>query len=246
MPKTTINPINRRLKKAEVKDYIDNHGAKLHEEYTKFFFEDYGTGYVKEDLVYELSNGDFIYVFDPKGHSIPGKGNYWERDRFLRFVRWTKKVKDDYKFGRASSVDHWRFYSKHGSLLINNGDQHLATICKELNIDNSLLDFSYESLGRIDTEVEKLPYGKVWETLYDALVFYVGEVIIKRIDGKWEIETVRYGEDYPFVTVEKSTLYYMPVNIVWQEIGGLNPCNLRKATADEIRTNAIWHPKNNK
>ena len=65
MPKTKINAINRRLKKAEVKDYVDNQGARLHEEYTKFFFEDYGTGYVKEDLVYELPNGDFIYVFDP-------------------------------------------------------------------------------------------------------------------------------------------------------------------------------------
>jgi hypothetical protein len=76
------------------------------------------------------------------------------------------------------------------------------------------------------------------------LVFYIGEVIIKRVGGKWEVET--NGEDYPYVTVENSTLHYMPINIVWQEVSGLNPCNLTKATADEIRTNAIWHPKNNK
>jgi len=90
-----------------------------------------------------------------------------------------------------------------------------------------------------------LPYGIAWDKLYDALVFYVGEIIIKRIDGKWEVET-RAGDNYPYVTVDNSEIYYMPVNIVWQEIDNIYPCNLRKATADEVRTNAISHPRNNK
>lgn len=246
MPKNKINPINRRLKKAEVKDYIDNHGATLHEEYTNLFYKDYGTGYVNQDYVYELPNGDFIFVFDPKGISIPGKGNYYERDRFLRMVRWTNKVKDDYKHGRASSVDHWRFYSKQGSKLFLNPNESIETLSTQLKIDKSKLDFSYESLGKIDIEVDKLPYGSAWDTLYDVLVSYVGEVIIKRVDGKWKINETHAGGSYPYVTIDNSKLYYMPINIVWQEIDGLNYCNLRKATADEIRTNAIWHPKNNK
>ncbi len=246
MSKTTINPINRRLKKVEVNDYIDNHGARLHEKFTKLFFEDHGTGYVKQDLVYELPNGDFIFIFDPKGVSIPGKGNYYERDRFLRMVRWTQKAKEDYKHGRASSVDHWRFYSKQGNNLFLNGKENIESVSAKLNLEKSQLDFSYESLGKIDIEVDKLPYGEVWNTLYDALVFYVGEVIIKRVDGKWRINISHAGGDYPYVTVDNSGLHYMPINLVWQEIDGLNSCNLRKATADEIKTNAIWHPKNNK
>lgn len=246
MTKTKINSINRRLKKAEVKDYIDNHGAILHEEYTKFFFQDYGTGYVKQDLVYELPNSDFIFVFDPKGRIIPGKGNYYERDRFIRMVRWTKKVEDDYKHGRGGSVNHWRFYSKQGSESILKESENIEAVSTKLNIHKSTLDYSYKSLGQIDIEVNKLAYGEVWNTIYDALVFYIGEVIIKRVDGKWKINKSHAGGEYPYVTVNNSKLHYMPINIVWQEIDGINSCNLRKATADEIRTNAIWHPKNNK
>jgi len=75
--------------------------------------------------------------------------------------------------------------------------------------------------------------------------FYVGEIIIKRVGGHWQVNSTHYGGDYFYVTVENSSLHCMPINIVWQEIDGLNPCNLRKATADEIRTNAFLHPKNN-
>ena len=244
MPKNKINPLNRRLKKAEVKDFIDK-GAKLHDEYSKDYYEKYWNGNEKQDLVYELPNGDFILVFDPKGDMLPGKGNYYTRDSFLRTQRWRKKISDDYQHGRGSSVEHWRHFSKQGYQLSSNKDTNLDTISKELNITKTALDFSYESLGKIDAAIENYPYGKPWETLYDALIFYVGEVIIKRVDGHWQINSTHHGGDYPYVTVVNSTLHYMPINIVWQEIDGLNPCNLRKATADEIRTNAFLHPKNN-
>jgi len=245
MRKNKINSLNRRLKKAEVKGFIDN-GAKLNEEYSKDYYEKYWNGNEKQDLVYELPNGDFILVFDPTGDMLPGKGNYYTRDSFLRTRRWRKKVSEDYKHGRASSVDHWRFYSKQGNQLFQKGQENIEIISKELNLDKSELDFSYESLSKIDIEVDKLLYGKAWETLYDALVYYVGEVIIKRVGGKWAVNTTHAGGDYPHVTVDNSTVHYMPINIVWKEIDGLNPCNLRKATADEIRTNAFLHPKNNR
>ena len=245
MSKNKMNPLNRRLKKAEVKGFIDN-GAKLHDEYSQDYYEKYHNGQEQQDLVYELPNGDFILVFDPKGHTLPGKGNYYSRDSFLRTHRWRKKVSEDYKNGRGSSVDHWRHFSKLGNQLFSSKDTQLETISQELNIDKIYLDLSYESLGKIDTVIESYPYGKVWETLYDALVFYVGEVIIKRVSGHWEINSTHYGGNYPYVAVENATLQYMPINIVWQEIDGLNPCNLRKATADEIRTKAFLHPKNNR
>ncbi len=246
MPKTQSNQSIRRLTKSEIKDFLENKGAILHEEYTKFFFEDYGTGYTKNDLVYELPNGDFLYVFDPKGIVLPGKGDYYEKESFLRTVRWTQKVNDDVKHRRASSVENWKFYSKQGSHLFLKTDENLQALNKELNINKAELDFSYTSLAKIDSAVDKLPYGKAWEELYDELVYYVGEVIIKRVDGMWAIETLPHRFDYPFVTVAKTNIRYMPINIVYKEIEGLNPCNLRKATADEVRTNAIWHPKNNK
>jgi len=170
MPKNKINPLNRQLKKAEVKDFIDN-GAKLHDEYSKDYYEKYWNGNEKQDLVYELTNGDFILVFDPKGDMLPGKGNYYTRDSFLRTQRWRKKVSEDHQHGRCSSVEHWRHFSKQGNQLFSNKDTNIDTISKELNIDKTVLDFSYESLGKIDASIENYPYGKPWETLYDALIF---------------------------------------------------------------------------
>jgi hypothetical protein len=240
-----IDPLNRRLKKAEVKQFIDN-GAKLHEEYSKDHYEKYWNGNEKQDWVYELPNGDFMLVFDPKGDMLPGKGNYYTRDSFLRHQRWRKKVTEDYKEGRASSVDYWRYYTKQGAQLFLNKDLNLDLISRELNIDKNNLDYSYDSLGKIDDALEIYPYGKAWETLYDALVFYVGEVTIKRIGGKWKVDDTPHTGNFPYVTVANTTLHYMPINIVWAQTDGLNPSNLRKATADEIRTNAFLHPKNNK
>jgi len=66
MPKNKFNPINRKLKKADVRDYIENHGAKLHEEYTKFHYQDYGTGYVRQDYVYELPTATLFLFLIPK------------------------------------------------------------------------------------------------------------------------------------------------------------------------------------
>lgn len=79
MPKNKINPLNRRLKKTEVKDFIEN-GAELHEEYSKEYYEKYWNENEKQDLVYELPNGNFILVFDLKGDILPGKSNYYTKD----------------------------------------------------------------------------------------------------------------------------------------------------------------------
>jgi len=243
MARNKINPLNRRLTKAEVKNFIDN-GAKFHEEYSKDYHEKYKSGNEKQDLIYELANGDFIFVFDPKGHVYQGKGNYYSRDSFLKFHRWQKQVSDDHRQGRGSDIEHWLHYSKQGIQLFNNKLINIEVISKELDLDKKKLDFSYKSLGVIDVAIENYPSGKAWETLYDALVFYVGEIIINRVSGQWQIESIP-ACDYPYVTIKGATLHYMPIKIIWQEIDGLNPCNLRKATADEVITNSFLRPKNN-
>jgi len=245
MPKNLTYPKNRRLKKSEVKVFIESGGAKLHQEFTEQTYEKYHSGEDKQDFVYELPNGDFMYVFGKSWDSLAGKANYWERDSFLRHIRWSKKVDEDYKNGRGNSVSHWKYYSKQGSELFKNASTNLDKISAELNLDKATLDYSYESLGLIDLTVEKYGVEKATETLYDALVFYVGQVILNRVDGEWTVDTRVPGIEHPYITFRNSSLHYMPINIVWGQLSGSAPCNMRKATADEVRTNAFLHPKNN-
>lgn len=244
MPKSKDFPLNRRLKKGEVIDFIETGGAKLHREYTFDFYEKYRNGTEKRDQVYELPNGDFIYVFDPEGQSVPGKGNYWQKESFLRFVSWKKRVDEDYKSGRAASVDHWRHYTKTGNRLIEQGGVMLELISRELGISKDKLDYGYESLGIIDSVLEGYDLDQAWQVLYDALVYYIGQTIAERVEGDWDINTSNYGGDYPYITLPGTNLHYMPINIVRSELDGVKPCNLRKATSDEIRINAFRHPIN--
>jgi hypothetical protein len=239
MPKSKDFPLNRRLKKSEVTAFIENGGAKLHREYTFDFYEKYRNGTEKRDQVYELPNGDFIYVFDPAASSVPGKGNYWQKEAFLRFVSWKKRVDEDYKNGRAASVDHWRYYTRLGNRLIESGGGLLEVISSELGIPRDKLDFGYESLALIDAAIIEYDLDNAWKTLYDALVFYIGQIIVERVNGTWDINTKHYGGDYPYVTVLGTDLQYMPINIVRSELDGVKDSNLRKATSDEIRIHAF-------
>jgi|GEM_PF-6683692 len=236
----------KRLSKKEVKDFIENQGAKLHKEYTELYYEKYFTGFTQEDLVYELPNGNFFYVYDPKGIVLPGKGIYYERNQFLGHVRLDKMLKENKSQKIFSSWDHWKYYSKLGLELIHKGDENLENLSNILGLEMGELDFTYKSLGKIDFKIKNIPQSYAFQTLYDPLVYFVGEIIRIRVDGKWAINEYEDGETFPFIAVENSNLQYRPINIVWSQLIGINPCNLRKATADEIKAHAWFHPKNRK
>src|SRR5688572_6706681 len=123
----------KRLTKKEVRHLIDTEG-KLHDEYTSFFEEKYVTGFVKRDKVYELSGDRFLYVFDENDSMLPGKGDIYPKDYFLRFIKWNQRVRDDYKNNRASSVDHWRFYSKCGAKILDHIDELMLELSTTLNL----------------------------------------------------------------------------------------------------------------
>ena len=128
----------KRLTKKQVQQIIATEG-RLHEEYTACFKEIYASGYTVQHLVYELPNDRFLFVFDPKESSIGGKGDIFTKDYIIRSIKWQQRVKDDYANNRGSSVDHWRFYSKHKNDLINQVDTLIEELAKILNIDKKNL-----------------------------------------------------------------------------------------------------------
>jgi hypothetical protein len=226
------SPKTKRLTKQQVQELIKSEG-KLHKEYTAFFEETYGSGGKNQPQVYELASGKFLYVFDPKGFSLPGKGNIYSKELLLRTMRWHQRVRDNDANGRSNSVEHWRYYSKHKAQLTDSIDELMSELVKWLEVPPAQLDYSYKSLDMVSHKAEEYGLEKVQAEFYDNLVAYVGEVLRRRVKGSWIVREDFPGCAYPFIEANKEVL--MPINVVWREIDGYKPMNLRKETANEVR-----------
>jgi hypothetical protein len=222
----------KRLTKQQVQELIESEG-RLHKEFTEFFGETYSTGYRHQDLVYELSGDRFLLVFDPKGISIPGKGDIYPKEYFLRWIRCRQKVGEHCANGRGSSVAHWLYYSKHREQVVHKIGELIDELVRCLEISPDRLDFSYKSLDILSSKAEEYGLEKIQAELYDNLVAYVGEVIQRRVDGRWVVREDYPGCAYPIISVNEGVL--MPINVVYQELNEVEPMNLRKESANEVR-----------
>ncbi len=240
---------SKRLTKQQVQQLVATEG-KLHPEFTDCFAQIYATGYRNQPLVYELTNDRFLFVFDPAGIVSAGKGDIYDRQYFLRWVRSHKRVQQNIINGCVSSTSHWYYYSQHKENLIDQIDVLIGELAAKLAIAPQQLDFSYPSLDIItqQTEIYKCPSHHLSEDydpqpelvqdLYDHLVAYVGEVLRRRVNGKWAISDSSMDQSsaypYPYIWKEPRKVL-MPVNVVWQELIGLLPLNWRQETANEVR-----------
>lgn len=228
----------KKLSKAQVQAILREQG-KLDAELMEAFCERRPDGSIfEQDLVYELNDGNFLVVRDPSIKREGGKGDIWKREFMHRFSSWSKEVKEDYAQGRSSSTEHWRYYSKYKNKLIDNVDLLIQELSHRLNIDILELGKSYDSLDLVSAKVEKLGQEVAKSELYDNLVAYVGEVIKSRVQGQWKLDSIF---NVPYVGIENGRVYLNPVNIVWSELGSLEPMNLRKATVSEIRNVSQFH-----
>ncbi len=232
MTKRTLN--KKRLSKAEVNQLIASEST-LHEEYTKEFEETYVTGYIKRDRVYALPDDRFLFVFDENGITLGGKGDIYPGEYFRRFVRWKQRVREDYANNRASSVDHWRYYSKNKSTILEHRSELVSQLSLTLKIDCEKLDNTYASLDTVSEACEKFGLDNTINELYDNLVIYVGEVIKERVNGHWEMNESNAGGDYPFIAINLPNVQYMAINVVWESLSGLDDIDLRKQAAAEVR-----------
>lgn len=222
----------KRLTKAQVQELIESEG-KLHEEFTRLFEEIRPSGHKNQPQVYKLPNDRFLYVFDPQGWILPGKGNIYSKEQLLRSLQWRQKVREDYANHRGSSGEHWRYYSKHKEQLIDRVSELVDELGDRLEIPTQQLDFSYKSLDVVSSKSEAYGLEKIQAELYDNLVCYVGEVLRRRVKGEWVIEHDSSGKKYPAICANQNIL--MPINVVFKEIDGYEPMNLRKETANEVR-----------
>src|SRR5262245_2283750 len=226
----TIN--ERRLTRSQVQDLISS-GARPRPDLAATFEETFSTGYKERPLVYELEDERYLFVFDPADSTLGGKGDIYSAESFHRLVRWTARAREDYEHGRDSSVGHWIYYSAFKDQLIAHTDTLIEQLRMTMSRTPDDLDFSYQSLDLVSEYVEGIGVERAQQELYDQLVAYVGEVLRRRIQGHWEVD--RTGRrPYPYLVGAKHDPV-MPINVVWDELSGLDPVNLRAAAANEVR-----------
>ena len=187
---------------------------------------------LRQPLVYELAGDRYLMVFGELS-GLAGKGDIYLGDDFRRFMRWCAKVDEDARHGRQSSVSHWAYYSPLKDRLISNIDALVAQLRSAMSRTADDLDYSYESLDPVSEYVEGIGVERAQQELYDHLVAYVGEVLRARIHGRWQVSRDR-PQPHPYLVGAKHDPT-MPINVVWQELSGLAPVNLRTAAANEVR-----------
>jgi hypothetical protein len=222
--KRTLN--ERRLTKRQVEALIAS-GAKARPDLTAALDD-----VVLQSRIYELDGDRYLLVFGE--HSgLDGKGDIYAADDFHRFVRWSAKVDEDARHGRQGSTRHWAYYSPLKDRLISNIDSLIAQLRSTMSRTPDELDFSYKSLDLVSEYVEGIGIERAQHELYDHLVAYVGEVLRLRIHGRWDVR----GDDrrpYPYLVGAKYDPV-MPINVVWRELSGYAPVNLRTEAANEVR-----------
>lgn len=208
-------------------------GARPRPDLSAALEQTFVTGHKERPLVYELEDDRYLYVFDEQDLALGGKGDIYPADLFLRFVRWTGRVREDSTQGRGSSISHWAYYSELKQQLISNADRLIEQLRSTMSRSRDELDLSYKSLDIVSKFVEDIGVERAQKELYDHLVAYVGEVLRLRMDGRWEVDR-KHDPPYPYLVGPRHRVT-MPINVVWQELHGLNPVNLRAAAANEIR-----------
>lgn len=228
--KKTLNP--HRLTRRQVQALIAS-GARPRPDLSAALEQTLATGYKEQPLVYELESNRYLYVFNEQQPGLGGKGDIYPADAFLRFVRWAARVRQDSAQGRGDSVSHWAYYSRLKQELISNVDLLIEQLRSLMSRSRDELDLSYKSLDVVSQFVEGIGMERAQKELYDHLVAYVGEVLRLRIDGRWEVNQQDHLPYPHLLGAQHSTT--MPINVVWQELSGLDVVNLKAAAANEIR-----------
>jgi hypothetical protein len=228
----------KRLSKKEVQEILTK-GATLHQDYTVQIKSTTVTGVEFNPKIYVLPDDTFLWVFD--GEFYPkGKGEIFTRQEIEDYFILRERNKENRKIRKGNAGDNWHFYTKYGATLIENIDNLINDLADKLHIPKAQLDFSYNSLDIVSDKLKPLGIEETMKNYYDHVVAYIGEVIKRRVDGFWEVNTTHAGGDYLYIAVKEVVhLHYMPTNVFWSDMTPSTFINLRKTTADEVRRHPL-------
>jgi hypothetical protein len=207
-------------------------GAKPRSDLSAVFEQTLGVSAPGQALVYELDDGRYLVV-SPPSLPRPGGGRILTADALHRFVGWVARVEEDAKHGRSSSVAHWASCSSLKEELVSHVQTLVGQLRSRMGRTPDELDLSSRSLDLVSQYVEGVGVEQAQREIYDHLVAYVGEVMRLRIDGRWEVNR-NDRQPHPYLLSEQCYKPLMPINVVWEQLSGLQPVNLRRAATSEV------------
>ena len=233
MEKHALN--KTKYTKSEVEEFIKK-GAKINSELSNEFIEILPRIKI-ENLIYDLPDGNILYVYAKNGFFTPGKANIYTKEFIINWVEYKKRIDKLFKKAGVSSVSQWLHFSQLKTDIISekNIENLISEISSDFKIDKNKLDKTYQSLSLIDNAIKDIPKQELAEKFYDHFVAYVGEVIKNRIDGFWKIDEFDKEEKFPYISLKDVDVAYMPINVFYSCLISFEPVSLRKETANEIR-----------
>lgn len=224
----TLN--DRRLTKKQVSQLITN-GATLDEDVTRTLNEDFS-----DVNVYKNIDGNYLFVF--KDYGLKGKGDIWPKDYIEKLVSKIKYEKTRPFLKGLSNVGHWYHFSKAKENFSNKIFSEIDRLFKGLNLSSKDIDYSYESLDLISKQLNILGSEVVESEFYDGIVAYLGEILIRKIDGNWRFES-NPGSELPIIPLIGTAhkwVWYDPITPIWTDLIDVTGFNLRKNLISEIRS----------
>ena len=203
-------------------------------DYAKLFEKVDREGIVTGDLIFELPEGRFLYVYGP-GHLWSGQGNIYAQDTFLQVLS-HKRV---YPNGQLDSESQWRAHSRYQAALVLHLSALEADLAQRLQLSVKQLDYSYSSLDLLSARCETIGLQTCVLELYDHLVAYVGAVLQRRVKGQWALNRTWSGGNYPFISIGYDEhIQYMVLNVVWQALSGFEAIDFQNCVLTEVRRQA--------
>ena len=226
----TINdkPISRKeTQTLAIKDGV------FHQEYSDILTEKHDGKIITLRHVYSLPENRILYIRDVDG-KYDGKGNIYQKVEFEKFVKHIERMKEDVQNGRNSNISHWNFYSANKSKIAEKIPELLKDLSSILKTDTKTLNLTTNSLDALSSKIRDIDRKVVLTTLYDNLVAYIGEVIIKNSNN-----AIGWGKDqnfdFPIIKTVYKNVSFNPINVIWEELIKMNDADFRKAYGKEVR-----------
>lgn len=228
----TIN--EKRLTKQQVQELL-NSGAVYDKQVSNTINKD--MGYKALDI-YKLADGNYLYVWK----SIdPGKGDIWPKEYVEKEVAKLKRERKRPELKKMSNVDHWYYFSKVKDDFPNQIQALIQSLFLRLGLSEKNIDYSYDSLDLVAEKLNAVGEEVVENELYDGIVAYLGEILIRKVEGKWDFRrnadaqtTVR-----PLIVTSHRWVWYDPITPIFLALRDVEGFTLRRNLVDEIRSHQL-------
>lgn len=228
----TIN--EKRLTKQQVQELL-NSGAVYDKQVSSAINKDMG---YKAFDIYKLIDGNYLYVWKDIN---PGKGDIWPKEHVEKEVEKLKRERNRPFRKGMSNVDHWYYFSKAKENFPNQISALINSLFERLGLSAKDIDYSYDSLDVLSEKLNVAGEEVVENELYDGIVAYLGEILVRKIDGKWNFEV---NKNFPLpirpmIVTSHPWIWYDPITPIFLALRGVEGFMLRHNLVDEIRSHQL-------